>query len=170
MRILLFILFNILLVVFSFSSCDPHAPSDHPCNFPDAETENNLRAALTFKIIDGETGLNLVDTTQDAVIHTDSVVLYDVNFDTIPRSYEYYIDNWIFTNFYAYKDVPFNEPQALLELDERIFYLQTSNRDVDTIKVLFDQCLITEVLFNEKATSLPLNHPYSGGSSFYFKK
>ena len=73
----------------SFSSCDPnnHKPTDHPCHFPDADTENNLRGAKWYKIIDKVTSENLVGTTKTSKIHVDSVVLMDENFKVIPPAY-----------------------------------------------------------------------------------
>ncbi|HNP17543.1 MAG TPA: hypothetical protein PKL31_03830 [Fulvivirga sp.] len=163
----------LILLISSFSGCDPnsHGPSDHPCNFPDAYTENDLRSPRSYKIIDKITSINLVDTTVDAIIHRDSVILMDENFDIIPQVYTYWVDNWIFENLEIYKDVPFNDPQALLDLKERTFYLRTSSDDLDTIKIYFQQCLILEVLFNGQSTEQPLNSPHLGsGASFYFKK
>ena len=157
----------------SLSNCDPnnHKASDHPCHFPDAFTEANLRQGWTYKIIDKKTSQNLVGVTKTATIHADSVVLMDENLDVIQRSYRYYIDNWIFDNLFFYKDVPFNDPDALLNLKERTFYLRTSYKDIDTIKILFKQCLINPpILFNGISANRPDNDPYSAGIAFYFKK
>ncbi|HNP17545.1 MAG TPA: hypothetical protein PKL31_03840 [Fulvivirga sp.] len=161
-----------VLLISSFSSCDPnsHGPSDHPCNFPDAYTENDLRSPWTYKIIDKVTSVNLVDTTADAIIQLDSVRLMDENFEEIAPDYRYWIDNWTFENFTPYKDVPFNDPQALLNLKERTFYLQTSHDDIDTIQTYFGQCLVIKVLFNGQPTLQPDNEFYDGRTSFYFKK
>jgi hypothetical protein len=180
-------LFSAVAVVFlcSQSGCirDIHGPSDHPCRFPDAYTENDLRSAWTYKIIDKATSENLVGTTKDAKIHADSVVLMDENFKAIPSyrdangqmarfTYRYYIDNWIFDNMYPYIDVPYNDPNALLNLKERTFYLRTAYNDIDTIKISFNQCLINPPLsFNGSMnTDEPKNERYSGYASFYFRK
>jgi len=163
----------------ALSNCDPniHKASNHPCNFPDAVTENFLRSPIWYKIIDKVTSKNLVDTTKTAKIHADSVVLMDENFKVIPpaygknKIYEYYIDNWVFTNLTPYEDVPFNDPDALLNLKERIFYLRTAYNDVDTIKISFKQCLINPpILFNNLNIDQPKNDPNQGGTGFYFRK
>jgi hypothetical protein len=161
-----------VLLISSLSGCDPngHGPSDHPCNFPDAQTENDLRSPWTYKIIDKATSVHLVDTSADAIIHLDSVVLMDENLDEIEHRVRYLIDNWTFENFTPYKDIPFNDPQALLDLKERTFYLRTSFDDLDTIQIYFQQCLVLKVLFNEQPTLRPDNENYNGGTSFYFKK
>lgn len=156
----------------SLSNCDPnnHAATDHPCNFPDADTENNLRGGKWYKIIDKTTSINLVDTTSNAIIHRDSVILYNDNLEIIPSSYEFHIDNWIFKNLKPYEGVPFNDPQALLDLKERTFYLRTAYDDYDTIRIIFRQCLTDQVIFNGQANSKPINDPHSGSTSYYFKK
>lgn len=168
---------SLLFIVFlctSLSNCDPndHSASDHPCNFPDVETEIDLRSPWTYKIIDKKTSKNLVDTTDDALIHRDSVILFDENFEAIPPSYEYYLDNWTFDNFLPYYDLPllFDDPDAYLNLEQRTFYLRTAYNDLDTIDIFFEQCLVKEVLFNGVDTHQPMNHPYDGGTSLYFKK
>ena len=163
----------------SLSSCDPnnHKPTDHPCHFPDIWTENFLRDPKGYTIIDKITSQNIVGTTNKARIHPDSVVLMDVNFKVIPpgygkdKIYEYYIDGWIFSNLTPYIDVPFNDPDALLNLKERTFYLRTAYNDLDTIKISFKQCLIKPpVLFNNLNTDKPDNDPSQGGAGFYFRK
>jgi hypothetical protein len=161
-----------VLLISSFSSCDPnsHGPSDHPCNFPDADTENELRSPWSYKIIDKITSVNLVDTTSNSIIHLDSVKLMDENFVEIESAPFFYLDNWTFENFTAYKDVPFNNPEALLSLDERTFYLRTSFEDLDTIQIYFEQCLVLRVLFNGQSTLQPDNEFYNGTTSLYFKK
>lgn len=163
---------SLFLIVCLFSSCDQnnHNASEHPCNFPDAETENNLTVPLSFKILDRLTLINLVDTTASAKIHIDSVHLYDEQFNEIPQEVEYWIDNWTFKNFEPYIDVPLNDPQALLDLEERTFYLRTSIDDIDTINVYFEQCLLLKVLFNGQSTIQPQGEPYDGYASLYFLK
>jgi hypothetical protein len=169
------LLISICFILASCIGCDPnhHRPTDHPCNFPDAQTENNLRAPWNYKIIDKTSSINLVDTTADAVIHADSVILMDENFNHIYSDYKYFIDNWIFYNLVPYIDIPFGEPDeadVLLNLDERTFYLQTAYDDLDTIQVYFNQCLIEKVLFNGLSTEEPDNDPNVGVTSFYFRK
>ena len=164
------ILILILCVVFSGCEPDLHEPSDHPCHFPDIFTEKNLRSPQWYKIIDKSTSLNLVDTTSDAIINADSVILLNDKFIELSSSYEYVIDNWVFTNLEVYKDVPFNDPQALLNLHEKTFFLRVSYNDIDTIRVVFKQCLIYEVFFNELDTNKPENDPHGGSASFYFRK
>ncbi|NOS90816.1 MAG: hypothetical protein HOP30_02735 [Cyclobacteriaceae bacterium] len=170
---------SIVLFCGSLAGCDPntHKASDHPCNFPDAETENFLRGPKAFVIIDKVTSENLVGTSKTSRIHADSVVLMDENRKVLPprfgkdKIYEYYIDGWIFTNLTPYSDVPYNDPSALLNLKERTFYLQTAYNDIDTIKISFKQCLINPpVLFNNQNTDRPTNDPSNGGGTFYFKK
>ncbi len=176
-------IFSVALIVLlcsSLSNCDPnqHKPSNHPCNFPDVWTENFLRSPKPYKIIDKVTSENLVGTTKTSRIHADSVVLMDENFKVLPpaygkdKIYEYYIDNWIFTNLTPYIDVPFNDPDALLNLKERTFYLRTAYNDIDTIKIFFKQCLIKPpVSFNSSTdTTEPINKRYSGYATFYFRK
>ncbi|HNT49314.1 MAG TPA: hypothetical protein PKK67_01910 [Cyclobacteriaceae bacterium] len=161
-----------VLLLSSFSGCDPniHKPSDHPCNFPDLDAEINPRSPQWYKIIDKVTSVNLVDITTDAIIHRDSVVLYDDHFEEIPPSNRYFIDNWVYTNLEPYKDVPFHDPQALLDLTERTFYLKTSYNDIDTIRIVYKQCLIHEIYFNGLDTRRPANDPHEGYTTFYFKK
>jgi hypothetical protein len=172
---------SVLAIIFccSLSDCDPnpHKPSNHPCNFPDVWTENFLRDPKGYKIIDKLTSENLVGTTKTAKIHADSVTLMDENFKVIPpaygedKIYEYYIDGWVFNNLAPYIDVPFNDPDALLNLKERTFYLRTAYNDIDTIKISFKQCLINPpVLFNKLNTDKPDNDPSQGGTTFYFRK
>lgn len=162
----------ILILCVAFSGCDPniHRPSDHPCNFPDFLSEKDLRSRRWYKIIDKSTSINLVDTTVGAVIHADSVILYDDKLNQQQSSYEYVIDNWVFTNLEPYKNVPFNDPQALLDLTEGTFYLKTAYNDWDTIHIIFNQCLIYDVKFNGQDTRKPKNDPNDGSSSFYFRK
>ena len=67
--------------------------------------------------------------------------------------------------------MPFNDPDALLNLKERTFYLRTSYKDIDTIKILFKQCLINPpIFFNGVSANEPANEPYNGYASFYLKK
>jgi len=163
-----------VLIVSSFSGCDPnsHNPSDHPCNFPDLDTELGLRTPFPYKIIDKTTLLSLVDTTKDAIIHRDSVKLFDANFEEISSSYNNsgYCPDWEFNNLLLYKDVSYTDPQELLDLQERTFYLQTAFDDIDTIHVTFEQCLTISILFNGLDTYRPINDPAECSSSLYFKK
>lgn len=167
------------LVANSISNCDPnqHKPSNHPCNFPDVQTENFLRDPKAYKIIDKATSQNIVGTTNTARVHPDSVVLMDENLKVLPpafgksKIYEYYIDGFVFTNLRPYVDVPFNDPDALLNLKERTFYLKTSFNDIDTIKISFKQCLINPpILFNGLDSFQPNNDISQGSVSFYFRK
>ena len=172
----------VIICCCSLSNCDPnnHKASNHPCNFPNAETENSLREPWSYKIIDKVTSKNLVDTTRNASIHADSVILMDENLEVIPSfrngsvarlPYRYYIDNWIFDNLTPYKDVPFNDPAALLNLKERTFYLRTAYNDIDTIKISFNQCLIKPPLsFNGSLNTGEPKNEISGYASFYFRK
>jgi hypothetical protein len=158
------------LIIF-LHACDPnsHKASDHPCNFPDAETENSLRSPFSFKILDLNTFENIVDTTANALIHPDSVKLYNADWLEIDPEPRFRFDGeWIFDNFPPYLDVPVNDPEALLELDRKTFYLMTSFDDVDTVDVFFNSCLVTEVSFNKTSTERPESVPTS--ASFYFKK
>jgi hypothetical protein len=173
------LLVGTVLLCCILSGCDPHKPLDHPCNFPDAETQNNLRSPWTYKIIDKVTFENLVDTTKTAVIHADSVVLMDENLQRLPfgynrqEAYRYYIDNWIFDNLFPYNGMPgsWDDPQAYLNLEHRTFYLRTAYNDLDTIDIYFEQCLINPpILFNGRTTEEPDNEPNEGYASFYFKK
>lgn len=141
----------------------------HPCNFPDEFTASTFRDRLSYKIIDESTLTNLVDTSKTASIHLDSVYLLTASLDTIPTKYDYYIDNWAFQNFYAYYGVSV-DPQELLGLSHRVFYLRTSYDDLDTIDVYFNQCLIEKVLFNKKSTEVAFDEPYEGSTSLYFRK
>lgn len=174
LTLFIFIFLNCL-----FLGCDPnaHKPSDHPCNFPDLDTERDLLAPWTYKIIDKNTSLNLVDTTKNAIIHADSVLLMDENLQPmLPTGlgyrYRYSIDNWVFYDFLPYNgmEVPFKDPQAYLDLEQRTFYLKTSKSDLDTIQIVFQQCLVFQVFFNGVSTGKPSNDPLSGSASFYFKK
>lgn len=161
------------MLCFLVSGCDPHKPSDHPCNFPDVQTENDLRVPWTYKIIDKVTSENLVDTTANAIIKADSVFLLDDNFQIIPPKYGYFLDNWVFENFLPYYGMqgPWDDPDAYLNLEHRTFYLRTSYNDIDTIDIYFEQCLVNHpVLFNGLTTEQPDNHTYDGGTSLYFKK
>ena len=168
---------GIVLLCCMLSGCDRH--QDHPCNFPDVETENNLRSAWTYKIIDKVTSENLVDTTAGAIIQADSVILMDENFQKLPfeysreHAYRYLIDNWIFDNLFPYNGMPgpWNDPEAYLNLEHRTFYLRTAYDDIDTIEIYFEQCLIKPpILFNGLSTDQPDNDPNEGYASFYFKK
>ena len=166
-----------ILLCCMLSSCDRN--QDHPCNFPDDETQNDLRSPWTYKIIDKLTSENLVDTTRAAIIHADSVVLMDENLQKLPFAYsrecayEYYIDNWIFDNFFPYNGMlgPWDDPEAYLNLQHRTFYLRTAYDDVDTIEIDFEQCLVNPpVLFNGQMTEQSINDSYDGGTSLYFRK
>ena len=151
--------------------CDPnnHNPTDHPCNFPDAGTENGLRNAFSFKILDKVTFKNVVDTLENSRIHPDSVRLFDSDWNEIDPKPRFRFDNeWIFDNFPPYINVPFNNPQALLDLETLTFYLTTSNNDIDTIEVFFTSCLVAETYFNKLSAQRPENVQTS--ASFYFKK
>lgn len=171
---------SIVIFCCSFSGCDPniHKPTDHPCNFPDVWTENFLRDPKAYKIIDKVTLENLVGTSKTSRIHADSVVLMDENMKVLPprfgkdKIYEFLIDNWVFTNLTPYTDVPFNDPDALLNLKERVFYLRTAYNDIDTIKISFEQCLVRPpVSFNGSTdTNEPINEKYDGYANFYFRK
>jgi hypothetical protein len=123
------------------------------------------------------TSANLIGTSKTARIHADSVVLMDENLKVIPpaygkdKIYEYYIDGYVFTNLAPYIDIPFNDPNALLNLKERTFYLRTAYNDFDTIKISFKQCLINPpILFNGFDSYQPDNDTSQGSASFYFKK
>ena len=156
----------------SLSNCVPdyRNASDNPCHFS-SNGDRDLRSPWDYKINDKKTSQSLVGVTKTATIHADSVVLMDENLDIIPRKYRYNYDSWIFENLIPYKDVPFNDPDALLNLKERTFYLRTSYKDIDTIKVFFKQCLINPpLLFNGISANRPDNDPYEGGVAFYFKK
>ena len=172
MKILLLSIFTFLII--SLPGCDPnnHSASDHPCNFPSALEENSLYTPWSYIIIDKTTLLSIVDTTKTAIIHRDSVLLYDENFTEITSSYEYseFCPEWIFTNLATHINIPFNDPQALLDLKERTYYLQTSFNDMDTIDIFYSSCLVKSILFNGQNTSQPLNDPNICGASFYFKK
>lgn len=163
---------SIIILSTSLTDCDRGDTPKHPCNFPDVETANNLLVPWSYKIIDKTTSVNLVDNKTNSTIHVDSVVLFDDNFEIIPSSYRYWIDNWIFENLTPYKGmaVPANDPKAYLDLKERYFFLRTSFNDIDTIKITFESCLVKTVLFNGRSTLQPANHQYDGGCSFYFKK
>ena len=154
----------------SLSDCvNEHAPTDHPCNFPDAQTENDLRSPFSFKILDAVTFVNIVGTTETFPIHPNDVKLYDSKWKEIdPKPRLRFDGEWIFDNFTPYIDVPFNNPQALLDLENRKFYLQVSPEDVDTIVVHFNSCLVKEVMFNDLSTERPPIVPTS--ASFYFLK
>jgi hypothetical protein len=154
----------------SLSNCDPtnHSPSDHPCNFPDIDTENNLRSPWSFKILKNGTFENMVGVTKN-LIHPDSVKLYDKNLIEIDPKPRLRFDNeWTFDNFPPYINVPFNDPKALLDLDEEVFYLKTNFEDIDTISVSFNSCLIMNVLFNGRLTERPAS--VNSSASFYFIK
>lgn len=165
-------LVSLAFVLLSFFGCNPngHNTSTHPCNFPDDETGANLRSPFSFKILDKESFKNKVDTIlSNDFIHPDSVLLYTDSFEEINPSPRFRFDKeWIFDNFPPYTDVPFNDAQALLNLTNKIFYLQTSNNDLDTIEVKFNSCLVSEVTFNQRPTALPEGVQSSAG--FYFLK
>ncbi len=172
---------SILLMCCLLSNCDPnfHKPSNHPCNFPDVWTENNLRSPWTYKFIDKVTSANLVDTVVNSIINADSVILMDENFQKLPfqynqqKAYRYLIDNWIFDNLFPYNGMPgpWDNPHAYLNLEHRTFYLQTAYDDIDTIDIYFEKCLIMPpILFNGLNTDQPDNDLNEGYASFYFRK
>ena len=164
-----------IFVIFIFASLfncerDDHKASDHPCHFPDADTENNLREPFTFKIIDALDFHNLVGIDKASLIHPDSVRLFDDKGNEIDpqprlRSSD---QEWIFENLPPYKDVPFNDPQALLNLNLRIFYLKPTYNDTDTLVIHFNKCLVLSIDYNGLNSSQPEGVPTSAG--FYFRK
>ncbi|HNP17544.1 MAG TPA: hypothetical protein PKL31_03835 [Fulvivirga sp.] len=159
--------FNIFMFC-TFSSCD-NETVQHPCNFPDSETYANLREPFSFKILDSKQLTNIVDTTGIEKIHPDSVLLFTSDWIEInPKPRLRFDGEWIFDNFPPYINVPINDPQSLLDLDEQTFYLRTSSNDIDTILVNYQNCLVIEVEFNKKSTSKPSGIPSSAG--FYFLK
>jgi len=167
----LFFWIGLSFLCISVSSCDPnhHRPTNHPCNFPDAETENDLRSPFSFKILDAISFENIVGTSINHKVNPDSVKIFDKNWVEIDPKPRFRFDNeWIFDNFPPYINIPFNDPQALLSLDEDTFFLSTVYDDVDTIKIIFNSCLVSEVFFNGIKADRPENVPTS--ASFYFKK
>jgi hypothetical protein len=161
----------ITILSISLTDCNSNyeGPSNHPCHFPDANTENDLRDPFSFKILDSLTFKNIVGVTPDFRIHPDSVKLYDYNgieLDPMPRLR--FDNEWIFDNFPPYVNVSFNDPQSLLDLQKKTFYLKVNYYDVDTIEVLFKSCLVEKVLFDKRSTTQPQSIPSS--ASFYFRK
>ena len=127
----------IIALMTQFINCDlgPNPPTRHPCNFPDYDTQTGVSYPLTYKIIDKNTFVNLIDTTKNALINADSVRLFDEQFNELPslsgesHIYKYYIDNWVFTNFYLYHGMPglWEDPEAYTKLTKRTFYLEDFN-------------------------------------------
>jgi hypothetical protein len=140
-----------------------------PCEFTSEEQLIGLRTPYSFKILDSKTFENLVDTIKEGAIHPKSVKLYNDKLDEINPQPSFWVDNeWVLNNYPPYIDIPFNDDNALLELNKKIFYLTTRNNDTDTIEVYFEKCLVKEVFFNNLDTKRPSSVPTS--ASFYFKK
>ncbi|MFT4537165.1 MAG: hypothetical protein ACI9P5_004546 [Saprospiraceae bacterium] len=164
----------LILLITSLVSCEKHKSlwEISPCEFTSDEEAATLRESRSFKIIDATTFENLVDNV-NAPIHPDSVRLFDSNLDELLISKNepnFYRNEWTFGRFFPYTGVPYNDDKALLELEERVFYLSTSYDNIDTIVVLFEKCRIKSALFNSTNTLRPKNDKSQIGASFYFKK
>jgi hypothetical protein len=155
-------------------SCEKHKSlwEISPCEFTSDDELATLRESLSFKIIDATTFKNLVGTI-NVPIHPDSVKLFDFNLDELLISKNgpsFYRNEWTFGRFFPYTGVPYNDDKALLELEEKRFYLSTSYDDFDTIRVLFEKCRLSSVLFNNKSAYRPENDKSQVSASLYFKK
>src|SRR5690606_6202147 len=91
----LFFWIGLSFLCISVSSCDPnhHRPTNHPCNFPDAETENDLRSPFSFKILDAISFENIVGTSINHKVNPDSVKIFDKNWVEIDPKPRFRFDN-----------------------------------------------------------------------------
>ena len=113
----------------------------------------------------------MVDTLKGSVIHPDSVKLFNDKWVEInPEPRFRHDEEWVFDNLPPYFDVPFNDNDALLDLDQKTLYLQINQDDIDTIEIHYEKCLVIEALFNQENTKRPQDDKSEVGVSFYFKK
>ena len=160
-----------IILLSSLIACEKHKSlwELSPCEFPSEETLIGLRVPFSFKILDSKTFGNLVDTIKENAIFPYSIILYNDQWNEIDPKPKFGVeDGWIFENLPPYIDVPFNDDDALLELNIKTFYLGIGMNDIDTIEVHFEKCLVKEVFFNKIDTKRPSIVPTS--ASFYFKK
>jgi len=142
-----------------------------PCGFTSDDELATLRESRSFKIIDSKTFKNIVDTV-NVPIHPDSVRLFDYEMNLITleiREPKFSKKEWEFS-FFPYSGVPYNDDNALLDLNEKIFYLATSVNDLDTITEVFEKCRLVKVLFNDSNAERPQNDLSEGGVTYYFIK